>query len=518
MTNRYVTTAIDYPNAAPHMGHVLEKVLADVVARWFRLRGEDVRFQIGTDEHGTKIQRTAEKEGISPRELVDRNVPLFEDLYQRLNVSYDKFIRTSDEKEHYPTVQELWKKLAEAGVLEKRAYTGLYCSGCERFMTKRDLEDGKCPNHQVEPEEVKEENWFLKMSDYNKELKDLLTKKWDKEEYRIVPEFRANETLSLIEQGLEDVSFSRPRSSLEWGIPVPGDDGQTMYVWCDALTNYISGLGLLTDHEEREWWDDAVVTHVIGKDIARFHALIWPLMLKVAGVRTPDELLIHGFLTSEGDKMSKSLGNVVVPDEVLAKFDGNPDPLRFYLSHEVPVGRDGDFSWERFEKLYDSKLRKQLGNLLNRVLVMLAKEGGSLVPFDSIESRLDTECIDGVWDYYTKAMNQYEFSDALSLKGAFKFIDYYNKQMDLQKPWEQEAEEKMRTLTIFCEGMRHASLMLLPFVPDTAYRISKQLNVPYAEEMLKRDFVITDEMKKWGGVPNWTSVGEPEILFAPLEE
>ena len=500
------------------MGHVLEKVLADVVARWFRLRGDDVRFQIGTDEHGTKIQRAAEAEGIASRALVDRNVPLFEDLYQRLNISHEKFIRTSDEKEHYPTVQELWKKLAEAGVLEKRAYTGLYCSGCERFMTKRDLVDGKCPNHQVEPEEVTEENWFLKMSEYNKQLKDLLTKKWDGEEYRIVPTFRENETLSLIEQGLEDVSFSRPKTSLEWGIPVPEDDEQTMYVWCDALTNYISGLGFFTDHEEREWWDDAVVTHVIGKDIARFHALIWPLMLKVAGVRTPDELLIHGFLTSEGEKMSKSLGNVVVPDDVLEKFKGNPDPLRFYLSHEVPVGRDGDFSWERFEKLFDSKLRKQLGNLLNRVLVMLSKEGGALVSFTGLESDIDKVCIEGVWSYYQEAMDRYAFSDALGLDGAFKFIDYYNKQMDLQKPWEQEGEEQRRTLTIFCEGMRHASLMLLPFMPDAAYRISKQLNVPYVDQMLSAEFVITDAMKQWGGIAGWTSIGEPEILFAPLED
>lgn len=518
MQRHYVTTAIDYPNAAPHMGHVLEKVLADVVARWSRLQGNEVRFQIGTDEHGIKIQRTAESENLSPRDLVDRNVPLFQDLYGRLNISYDKFIRTSDEKKHYPTVQSLWKKLEEAGVLEKRSYTGLYCSGCERFMAQRDLEDGKCPNHQTAPEEVTEENWFLKMSEYGKDLKALLTKKWDGESYRIVPSFREKETLSLIEQGLEDVSFSRPKTSLEWGVPVPGDSDQVMYVWCDALTNYISGLGYFTGSEEREWWDDARVTHVIGKDIARFHALIWPLMLKVAGVRTPDELLIHGFLTSEGDKMSKSLGNVVVPDDVLEKFGGNPDPLRFYLSHEVPVGRDGDFSWDRFEKLYDSKLRKQLGNLLNRVLVMLKKQGGDLLEFDTIESSVDTDCIEGAWQYFGTAMDAFAFSDALSLEGAFKFIDYYNKQMDMQKPWEKDEAEQQRILTIFCEGLRHASLMLLPFMPDTAYRISKQLNVPYTEQMLSSEFVITDELKQWGGCKEWKTVGEPEILFAPLEE
>ncbi|MBU2214115.1 methionine--tRNA ligase, partial [Patescibacteria group bacterium] len=307
MSRQYVTTAIDYPNAAPHMGHVLEKVLADVVARWFRLRGDDVRFQIGTDEHGVKVQRTAEAEGITPRQLVDRNVPLYQDLYKRLNISDDKFIRTSDQKEHWPTVIEIWKRLDEAGKLKKQSYTGLYCSGCERFMTKKDLEDGKCVNHKKEPEEVTEENFFFTLSNDGENLKKLLTNNWDGEEYRIVPQFRENETLSLIDQGLEDVSFSRPKTSLAWGIPVPGDSEHTMYVWCDALTNYISGLGFFTDHEDRSWWDNpTTVTHVIGKDIARFHALIWPAMLKHSGVRTPDKLLIHEFLTSEGEKMSKT--------------------------------------------------------------------------------------------------------------------------------------------------------------------------------------------------------------------
>ncbi len=345
MTRRqYVTTAIDYPNAPrPHMGQVMEKVMADTVVRWFRLRGDDVRFQIGTDEHGVKIQRRAEQEKVTPLELVNRNVPNFISLYDRLGISYDPpFIRTTDRQRHWPTVQALWGKLQEAGALEKRTYTGLYCQGCERFMTKRDLVDGKCPDHQAVPEEVSEENWFFLLSKEAQWLKKLLTQK--KDGYAIVPASRAQETMALIERGLEDVSFSRPTSSLRWGIPVPGDPGQTMYVWCDALTNYISGLGYFTDHAQTEWWDEAEVTHVIGKDIARFHALIWPAMLKHAGVRTPDRLLIHGFLTSEGQKMSKTIGNVVSPEEVLAHVKENPDPLRFYLSHEIPVGNDGDFS------------------------------------------------------------------------------------------------------------------------------------------------------------------------------
>ena len=513
MTKQYITTAIDYPNAAPHMGHVLEKVLADIVARWFRLRGDAVRFQIGTDEHGTKIQRTAEEKGIPPKQLVDENVPLFEELYKKLHISNDVFIRTSDQGVHWPTVQALWQKLVAADMLEKRSYTGLYCSGCERFMTKRDLdENGLCPNHKKAPEEVTEENWFFAMSKDTQNLKALLTSDWDGESYRIIPDNRAKETLALIEQGLEDVSFSRPISSLTWGVPVPDDDGQTMYVWCDALTNYISGLGLFTDHEQREWWDDATVTHVIGKDIARFHALIWPSMLKHSGVRLPDQLLIHGFLTSEGEKMSKSLGNVVKPEDVLEKFSGNPDPIRFYLSHEVPVGNDGDFSWDRFEKLYDAKLRNALGNLLNRVLTLLTKEGGEIhLPADIISDIAQAKT---GWERYSTSMDSLELHNAIAQ--AMELTDVLNAAIDSTKPWTLEGVEKVELLSRFAESLRHIALLLLPFVPQTAQNMSRQLGVPYAESMLDNDFVITEQMREFGSQNDWKTVGEASILFMPL--
>ncbi|MFA7681440.1 MAG: class I tRNA ligase family protein [Candidatus Peribacteraceae bacterium] len=527
---QYITTAIDYPNAAPHMGHVLEKVLADVCARWMRLSRNPsdfpkarnaVRFQIGTDEHGVKIARKAQEEGVTPQQLVDRNVPLFQDLYGRLGISYDAFVRTTDRKNHWPTVEALWRKLAEAGKLEKRSYTGLYCSGCERFLTKKDLEGGQCAIHKVAPEEVTEENWFFSLSKDAAWLKKLLTQK-GKGKYAMVPDFRAPETLMLIEQGLEDVSFSRPRTSLDWGIPVPDDPDHVMYVWCDALTNYISGLdyfGLsgaseVARHERAgdvsrlgvEWWDDAEVTHVIGKDIARFHALIWPAMLKAADVRTPDRLLIHGFLTNEGEKMSKSLGNVVNPEDVLTRFGGDPDPLRFYLSHEVPVGRDGDFSWDRIEKLYDSKLRNDLGNLLNRVLVLMNKEGGILVKIEKNE---------GPWSGYEKCMNAFVYSNALEHLTAF--VTEANRYIDETQVWKLEGKRKLLELSELAERLRHIALMLLPFMPGTAQRISKQLNVPYVDRMLDVDFVITDEMKQWGSQKEWKTVGKPEILFKPLE-
>lgn len=510
MTNRhYITTAIDYPNAAPHMGHVLEKVLADAIARWKRMKGDDVRFQIGTDEHGTKIQQTAKKEGMEPQALVDRNVLLFTAIYDRLQISYDRFIRTTDRDVHWPTVQALWVKLRDAGVLEQRSYTGLYCSGCERFVTKKDLVDGKCPDHNIEPQEVTETNWFFALKGQEERLKKILTDGT----YTIIPPHRAPETLQLIEGGLEDVSFSRPRTTLDWGVPVPDDDGQVMYVWCDALTNYISGLGLLTDHAETKYWDDATVTHVIGKDIARFHALIWPAMLEAAGIRTPDQLLIHGFVTSEGKKMSKSLGNVVNPVDVIEKYP--VDALRFYLLHEIPVGNDGDFSWKRFGETYQAKLGNQLGNMLNRVLVMLKKEEGDLAV--AVGGPEDPEA-SKQWKQYAEHMDAFEVHKAA--QQVADLVSRLNEAFNVAAPWtiKDNPAKKLEVLSGFAECLRHISLMLLPLIPESAQKMALQLGVPYAASMGDKDFVATEEMKTWNGIKDWKRTGEPSILFPKVEE
>ena len=508
---RYVTTAIDYPNAAPHMGHVLEKVLADVIARWFRSTGRETRLQIGTDEHGVKIQQTADKQGMAPQELVDRNVELFKDLYVKLEVSADHFVRTTDRTDHWPTVQALWRKLCDAGALEKRSYIGLYCSGCERFVTAKDLVDGLCPDHNVAPQEVVEENWFFKLKDKTEYLQRILTDGT----YKIIPEYRSAETMELLKNGLEDVSFSRPTTTLKWGIPVPDDESQVMYVWCDALTNYISTLGLLTDDRHAAFWNDATVTHVIGKDIARFHALIWPAMLDYAGIRAPDELLIHGFVTNEGQKMSKSLGNVVQPTEVLDHFSGQADPIRFFLCHEIPVGRDGDFSWKRLDEIYQSKLGNQLGNMLNRALVLLKKDDG-VVKIAKRDG--DAENAAKIWADVAAKMDAYEIHAALQL--VTEQVSCMNQAFNDAAPWKikDDAALRIETLGTFAESLRQVALLLLPFIPDTAYRMSKQLGVPYAEDMKKNDFVITDDLKAWGGAKGWQVVGEPEILFKPLEE
>jgi methionyl-tRNA synthetase len=504
----YVTTAIDFPNAAPHMGHVLEKVMADVYVRWLRLSGHQVKFHIGTDENGIKIQQTAKTLGITPKELVDRNAPIFDALFRKMQISFDYFIRTSDEKSHWPTVTALWERLMKGGYLEKRTYTGLYCAGCERFWRPQDLVDGKCPDHKTVPEEITEENWFFLLSKKQKNIEKLLEP--EKGSYRIIPSWRANETLAFLKEGLEDISFSRSKKTLYWGVPVPGDDDQVMYVWCDNLTSYISSLGMLTAKAEPEWWDDATVTHVIGKDIARFHAINWPAMLQCADVRTPDRLLIHGFLTSEGEKMSKSLGNVVVPEDVISKY--NVDVLRFYLSHEIPVGNDGDFSWKRFGELYIGVLSNKIGNLLNRALVLLNKDGGAFTIADDAALR------DGhaeMWKAYSAHMDACEFSNAVA-----KAVDIAiagNVEMENKKPWTLKGDEKAAVLGNIAEMLRHVSLMLLPFMPETACKIAQQLNLPYAAEMSSKDFHITAALTKWGDIKGWKQVGTPSILFPPVE-
>ena len=371
-------------------------------------------------------------------------------------------------------------------------------------MTKRDLVDGKCPNHQTAPEEITEENWFFTLHLYEGMLKKLLDSA--NGTYHIVPEYRAQEVYSILEGGLEDVSFSRSIDTLYWGVPVPEDSEQVMYVWCDNLTNYISTLGYLTPQEDRTWWDDAEVTHVIGKDISRFHALNWPAMLHAAGIKTPDRLLIHGFLTSSGEKMSKSIGNVVVPSEVIEKY--GVDPLRFYLSHEIPVGRDGDFSWDRMQKLYDSKLRNDIGNLLNRVLVLLQKEGGNLAAPGKPDFLAQNQ------DEYCAAMNSFDFSKAVQL--AITIAVDCNRYIDEQKPWSMSGSEKLVVLSSIAEALRHLSLALLPFIPESAQKISLQLGVPYAETMLQKDFIIGDK-RVWGSQKDWRKIGKPEILFNPIE-
>lgn len=367
---KIITTAIAYANGAPHIGHAFEFVMTDTLARYRKLQGDDVFFVTGMDEHGQKIQEKAKEKNISVTDFVHQYADLFQALDNDLGVGYDFFVRTSDKEKHYHGAQTLWNKLVSQGDLKKRTYSALYCVGCEEFKTEKDLnEQDECPLHLKKPEVVEEENYFFSLSRYGNIIKEKIVSG----ELDIVPESRKNEILALIDRGLEDVSFSRPVSKVSWGIPVPGDDAQVMYVWCDALSNYITALGYGYESFDEERWKDA--THVIGKDILRFHAAIWPGMLLSSGLPLPKRILVHGFITSGGQKMSKSLGNVIDPQEVIEMFrvpagDLAGEALRFILLHEIPSFEDGDLTLPSIKTAYTAHLANGIGNLTSRIIKM----------------------------------------------------------------------------------------------------------------------------------------------------
>lgn len=360
----YITTPIFYPNAKLHLGHAYTTTISDILARYQRLAGNEVYFLTGSDENTQKMIDAARKEGKDPIVFLDEIVGKFAALFGELNISYDQFIRTTDQQKHWPGAQALWQKLVAADDIYKKEYEGLYCVGHEAFVTEKDLVDGKCPDHGVEPQFLKEENYFFKLSKYTSVIKE----KIESDEFKVVPESRKNEILSLLNEGLQDVSFSRPRK-VDWpqslGIPVPGDDSQVMYVWCDALANYITALGYGQEGELfAKFWPAQV--HVMGKDILRFHAAIWPAMLLSAGVPLPKSLLVHGFITSGGKKMSKTLGNVIDPEELLAEY--GTDAVRYYLARHISPFEDGDITREAFKDAYNADLANGLGNLAARIL------------------------------------------------------------------------------------------------------------------------------------------------------
>lgn len=390
-----ISTAIAYANAGPHIGHAFEYAYADTISRYLKhVHGkENIFFETGMDEHGQKIEQKAKESDRDIQDFVDENANLFKELDTKMSIAYDFFVRTSDKEKHYKGAQFLWIQLSEAGALEKREYSALYCVGCEEFKTEKDLnEKGECPMHLKKPEEVKEENWFFKLSSYTKEIKHAI----ETDTLRIVPETRKNEILSLLERGLEDVSFSRPKSKVSWGIPVPGDDSQVMYVWCDALSNYITALGYGTDAWEKgkEFWSDensSQAIHIIGKDILRFHAAIWPGMLIAAGLSLPERIYVHGFITSGGQKMSKSLGNVISPQDILDLFtpacdELSGEALRFVLIHEIPSFDDGDLTMESVKSAYTAYLSNGIGNLTSRIMRMCTSYGVRLDDFSIPDS------------------------------------------------------------------------------------------------------------------------------------
>lgn len=475
----YITTAIDYVNGKPHIGHALEKIQADVLARFHRAKGEDVWFLTGTDEHGAKIARAAESEGKNPKEFVDEISQEFRKLKVALNLSWDDFIRTSDQERHWPGVQKLWRKLEEAGKLYKKRYRGLYCVGHEAFVTEKDLVNGLCRDHQKEPEVIEEENYFFKLSDYGVEI----GKKIESGELAIIPESRKNEILSFINGGLEDVSFSRPANDLSWGVPVPDDPDHTMYVWCDALTNYISAIGYGRDEKNFDaWWGSDEVVHVIGKDILRFHAAIWPGMLLAAGIALPKKIIIHGFITVEGQKMSKTIGNVVDPVELVEKY--GIDPVRYYLLREIPSGEDGDFSIKKFEERYNGDLANGLGNLVARVATL--GERISPIEFQEEDIRFAVDMTMGRRAIYEKHIQAFHLNEALST--IWELISLTDKYIADDKPWTiKDDPDLFRRVMVKTSYFIHVIRELIePFLPGTARKINEQISIEGNSIKIKR--------------------------------
>ncbi len=466
----YITTAIDYVNGPPHIGHSLEKIQADVLARYARVNGDKVFFLTGTDEHGTKIQKMAADQGLSPKKLADANSKKFKDLKKVLNLSWDEFIRTTDSKKHWPGVFKIWDALVKSGDIYKRAYRGLYCTGCESFKTESDLIEGKCPIHNKEPELVEEENYFFRLSAYSKILK----KKIEEGELKIFPEFRSKEIISLMEKGLEDVSFSRPKEKLSWGIPVPGDDTQVIYVWADALTNYISAIGYARDEKEFEKWWPADV-HAIGKDILRFHAAIWPAMLLSAKLPLPKKIFAHGFITVEGQKISKSIGNVISPNDLVEKY--GTDSFRYYFLREVSPFEDGDYSETKFKDRHNADLAHGLGNFAARVAGLVGKFSHPIRnDFKNMELLLEQK-IKTVQKNIDEHLFRFEFNDALSeLWSLISFGDVY---INDKKPWSKELPdaEKEKILFNLVALLNSVGILLSPFLPETSKSITKNITL-----------------------------------------
>lgn len=452
----YITTPIFYPNANLHMGHAYSTTLSDIIARYHRLRGERVYFLTGADENTEKVVRAAVKDGKNTEEYLNDIISNFKSLFGKLEISYDQFIRTSDQDVHWPGAEELWKRIAAAGDLEKRAYEGLYCIGHESFITEKELVDGKCPDHDEKPELLKEENYFFKLSKYTGEIKG----KIESGELRIIPETRRNEILALLERGLEDVSFSRPASKVTVGIPVPGDDTQRIYVWCDALANYISALDFGKGASElyEKFWP--VDVHVIGKDILRFHAAIWPAMLLSAGLPLPKKIFVHGFITSGGKKMSKTLGNVIDPNDLISEYGA--ESVRYYLARHISPFEDGDLTIEKFKEAYNGELANGLGNLVSRVLKMSVTHGISV----NVDKKFTFPIV------YTESMDRFKVNEACDY--IWKKIQETDQRIQEKQPFKlvkSDLEAAKAEIQYLLKEIYNIAELLAPILPSTSEKI-----------------------------------------------
>jgi methionyl-tRNA synthetase len=470
----YLTTAIDYVNSRPHLGTAYEKIAADCLARAHRRLGYDVLFVMGNDEHSTNVERSARAEGLAPRDYADRMEGVFRDAWERLDVSYDDFIRTSEPR-HRAAVLELVRRVKANGWIRRDKYSGLYCEGCEAFYTEKDLVDGKCPNHGTVPRWVEEENWFFALSAFGDRLLEHIRAHPD----FVRPETRRNEIVAFLEGGVSDVSISRAGAS--WGIEFPDDPGHVVYVWFDALTNYLAAAGFGTDEASyAKWWPADV--HVVGKDITRFHCVIWPAMLMAAGLPVPRTVFGHGFIYHSGEKMSKSLGNIVNPLDVVALT--GPDPLRYFLLREISFGKDGDFTWDGFVARTNADLANDLGNLLKRTTDMVLKFLGGRIAADADAGRDRTGLAAAAAETARAAQDAYRGLDpSAALEATWSLVRRANQAVQEARPWEvakdpARREELAGILGEILEAIRIVGELAEPAIPRKAARLRERLGLP----------------------------------------
>ena len=501
----YITTPIYYPSANFHIGHCYTTIIADSIARYQRLKEKDVFFLTGTDEHGQKIENKAKEKGVTPKEYVDEIVENAKNLWKSLGISYDKFIRTTDEY-HEKAVQKIFDKLYEQGDIYLDKYKGLYCTPCESFWTETQLVDGKCPDCGREVSLVEEESYFFRLSKYQKRIEEL----YKTNPEFIKPESRKNEMINnFLKPGLEDLCVSR--TTFSWGIPVSFNPKHVIYVWIDALTNYITALGYLSDDDSlfKKYWPADL--HLVGKEIVRFHAIIWPALLMALDLPLPKQVFGHGWLKIDGGKISKSLGNYKDPREYIDKY--GVDAVRYYALREVSFGSDGNFSEEALIARTNADLANTLGNLLNRTIAMTNKYFDGVISNSKVNEEIDTELINkasNLKSVVDKNMEKLYISDAL--EEIFNFLRECNKYIDDTTPWVLAKEGKLERLQTvlynLLESIRISSVLLTPFMPTTTEKIFKQLNT---------NLNTYDTLNEFGALENNHKLGQIEVLFKRIE-
>ena len=503
----YITTAIAYTSGKPHIGNTYEIVLADAIARYKRSQGFDVFFQTGTDEHGQKIELKAQDAGVTPKEFVDGVAGQIKDIWDMMNTSYDKFIRTTDDY-HEKQVQKMFKKMYEKGDIYKGYYEGMYCTPCESFFTESQLVDGKCPDCGRDVHEQSEEAYFFKLSNYQEKLEKYIE---ENPEF-IQPVSRKNEMLNnFIKPGLEDLCVSR--TSFKWGIPVDFDEGHVVYVWVDALSNYITNIGYDPDKESEEfnkWWPADL--HLVGKDIIRFHTIYWPCFLWSLGLELPNQVFGHPWLLTGSDKMSKSKENVIYADDLADEY--GVDAVRYYTLHEIPFANDGNLTYELLTERYNSDLANILGNLVNRTITMAHKYFDGIIYEPKEKEEVDNELINlatTLKERVQEKMNDLKVADAIT--EIFELYKRSNKYIDETMPWalakDPEKQERLKTVLYnLLESIRIATVYLQAFLPETAEKIFKQLNTE------NKSFESTTE---FNGLKEGIKLNEPEVLFARID-